>query len=57
MIVLDSITPVISKEGINIKKEAIEKSDLIAKAIIDYAKQNDYDVISIGTKEMTAVDD
>jgi hypothetical protein len=43
----------ISKQGINIKKEVIEKSDSIAKAIIGYAKQNYYDVI-IGTKGMTA---
>ena len=56
MLVLDSINPVISKEGINIKKEVIEKSDSIAKAIIGYAKQNDYDVI-IGTKGMTAVEE
>jgi len=57
MLVLDSINPVLSKEGINIKKEVIEKSDSIAKAIIGYAKQNDYDVILIGTKGMTAVEE
>jgi nucleotide-binding universal stress UspA family protein len=57
MLVLDAINPMISKEGINIKKEVIEKSDSIAKAIIGYAKQNDYDVIIIGTKGMTAVEE
>jgi nucleotide-binding universal stress UspA family protein len=57
MLVLDAINPMISKQGINIKKEVIEKSDSIAKAIIGYAKQNNYDVIIIGTKGMTAVEE
>ena len=43
------------KEGLNIKKEALEESDIIGKAIIDYAKKNNMDVIVIGTKGMTAV--
>ena len=57
MLVLDAINPMISKQGINIKKEVIEKSDSIAKAIIGYAKQNDYDVIIVGTKGMTTVEE
>jgi nucleotide-binding universal stress UspA family protein len=57
MPVLDGINPMISKEGINIKRDIIEKSDSIAKAIIGYAKQNNYDVIIIGTKGMTAVEE
>lgn len=57
MLALDAINPVISKQGINIKKEVIEKSDSIAKAIIGYAKQNDYDVIIVGTKGMTTVEE
>lgn len=57
MLILDAINPMISKQGINIKKEIIEKSDSIAKAIIGYAKQNDYDVIIVGTKGMTTVEE
>lgn len=57
MLALDAINPMISKQGINIKKEVIEKSDSIAKAIIGYAKQNDYDVIIVGTKGMTTVEE
>jgi nucleotide-binding universal stress UspA family protein len=43
------------KEGLSIKKEALEESDIVGKAIIDYAKKNNIDVIVIGTKGMTAV--
>ena len=57
MLVLDAINPMISKQGINIKKEVMEKSDSIAKAIIGYAKQNDCDVIIVGTKGMTTVEE
>jgi nucleotide-binding universal stress UspA family protein len=42
-------------EGVNIKKEALEESDIVGKAIIDYAKKNNVDVIVIGTRGMTAV--
>jgi nucleotide-binding universal stress UspA family protein len=47
----------IRKVGINIKKEVIEESDTGEKAIIDYAKKNNIDVIVIGTKGMTAVEE
>ena len=47
----------IRKEGINIKKEVVEESDTVEKAIIDYAKKNNIDVIVIGTKGMTAVEE
>jgi nucleotide-binding universal stress UspA family protein len=43
------------KEGLNIKKEGLEESDIVGKTIIDYAKKNNIDVIVIGTKGMTAV--
>ena len=45
------------KEGINIKKEVVEESDTIGKAIIDYAKRNNMDVIVIGTTGMSAVEE
>lgn len=45
------------KEGINIKKEVIEESDTVEKAIIDYAKKNNIDVIVIGTTGMSAVEE
>jgi nucleotide-binding universal stress UspA family protein len=57
MLVLNTIEPLIRKEGINIKKEVIEESDTVEKAIIDYAKKNNIDVIVIGTKGMTAVEE
>ena len=47
----------IGKEGVSIKKEVVEGSDSIAKSIINYAKQNNFDVIVIGTKGMTAVEE
>jgi nucleotide-binding universal stress UspA family protein len=57
MLVLDAIDPLIRTEGVNIKKEVIEESDTVEKAIIDYAKKNNIDVIVIGTKGMTAVEE
>ena len=57
VLLLNTIDPLIRKEGINIKKEVIEESDTVEKAIIDYAKKNNIDVIVIGTKGMTAVED
>ena len=57
VLVLNTIDPLIRKEGINIKKEVIEESDTVEKAIIDYAKKNNIDVIVIGTKGMTAVEE
>jgi nucleotide-binding universal stress UspA family protein len=56
-LVLNAIDPLIGKEGISIKKEVVEGSDSIAKSIINYAKQNNFDVIVIGTKGMTAVEE
>ena len=56
-LLLNTIDPLVRKEGINIKKEVIEESDTVEKAIIDYAKKNDIDVIVIGTKGMTAVEE
>jgi nucleotide-binding universal stress UspA family protein len=35
----------------------IERSDSISKSIITYARQNKFDVIVIGTKGMTAVEE
>ena len=57
VLLLNTIDPLIRKEGINIKKEVIEESDTVEKAIIDYAKKNNIDVIVIGTKGMTAVEE
>lgn len=55
--VLNSVDPVGQKEGVKIKKELVEKSDSVAKAIIGYAKKNEFDIIVIGTKGMTAVEE
>jgi nucleotide-binding universal stress UspA family protein len=45
------------KEGMDIKKEALKESDIVGKAIIDYASKNNIDVIVIGTRGMTAVEE
>ena len=57
MEVLNSIDPVLQKQGVNINKELVEKSDSISKAIIDYAKENNFHIIVIGTKGMTGVEE
>jgi nucleotide-binding universal stress UspA family protein len=57
MLVLDAIDPFVKKNKVNVRKELVEKSDSIAKAIIRYAKQNEFDIIVIGTKGMTAVEE
>ena len=57
MLVLDTIDRLMRKEGVNMKKDVVEKSDSIAKSIIGYAKKNNFDVIVIGTKGMTAVEE
>jgi nucleotide-binding universal stress UspA family protein len=44
------------KQGLNVKGEALKESDIVGKAIIDYAKKNKIDVIVIGTKGMSAVE-
>jgi len=56
-LVLNAIDPLIDKEGLRIKKEVVESSDSISKSIIHYARQNKFDVIVIGTKGMTAVEE
>src|SRR5215471_16752311 len=45
------------KEAINLRKEIVEESDTVEKAIIDYAKKNNIDVILIGTTGMSAAEE
>jgi nucleotide-binding universal stress UspA family protein len=45
------------KEAINLRKEIVEESDTVEKAIIDYAKKNNIDVILIGTTGMGAAEE
>lgn len=45
------------KEGINLRKEIVEESDTVEKAIIDYAKKNNIDLILIGTTGMRAAEE
>ena len=54
---LNEIDLVAKKEGINIEKEVLEKNDKVGKTIIEYAKKNKIDVIVIGTKGMTDVEE
>jgi nucleotide-binding universal stress UspA family protein len=54
---LNEIDLTAKKEGINIEKEILEKNDKVGKTIIEYAKKNEMDVIVIGTKGMTAVEE
>jgi len=54
-LLVQSVDPLAQKEGVNI--EVVEESDSVAKSIIGYAKKNNMDVIVIGTKGMTAVED
>jgi nucleotide-binding universal stress UspA family protein len=56
ILLVQLIDPLARKEGENIRKEFVVESDSVAKSIIDYAKKNDTDVITIGTKGMTAVE-
>ena len=44
------------KQGLNVKGGALEESNIVGKAIIDYARKNNIDVIVIGTKGMSAVE-
>ena len=39
------------------RKEIVEESDTVEKAIIDYAKKNNTDVILIGTTGMSAAEE
>ena len=57
ILLVQLIDPLARKEGVNIRKEVIEESDSVAKSIIDYAKKNNMDLIVIGTKGMTSVED
>ena len=52
---LNEVEALAEKQGIHIKKEVVEESDTIGKAIIDYAKNNNFDVILIGTTGMGRV--
>jgi nucleotide-binding universal stress UspA family protein len=54
---LNEIALLATKEGVRIKKDVIEENETVGKAIIDYAKKNDMDVIVIGTKGMTAAEE
>jgi nucleotide-binding universal stress UspA family protein len=54
---LNEIDITAKKEGINIEKEVLEKNDKVGKMIIEYAKKNKMDVIVIGTKGMSAVEE
>lgn len=45
------------KEGINLRKEIVEESDTVEKAIIDYAQKNNIDVILLGTTGMSAAEE
>ncbi|MDQ6668156.1 MAG: universal stress protein [Thermoproteota archaeon] len=56
-LLVQSVDPLAQKAGVNIKTEVVEESDSVAKSIIGYAKKNNMDVIVIGTKGMTAVED
>ena len=47
----------LASEGVNIKKEVIEESDTVEKATVDYAKRTNIDVIVIGTKGMSAIEE
>lgn len=54
---LNQIELLTKKKGVKIKKDVIKENDTVGKAIIDYAKKNKIDVILIGTKGMTAVEE
>ena len=45
------------KEGITLRKEIVEESDTVEKAIIDYARKNNIDAILIGTTGMSAAEE
>src|SRR5438876_311896 len=52
---LDEVELLAEKEGVHVKKHVVEQSDTVGKAIIDYAKNNNFDVIIIGTTGMGRV--
>lgn len=41
----------------NVRREALEESGVVGKTIIEYAKINNFDVIVICTKGMSAVEE
>jgi nucleotide-binding universal stress UspA family protein len=45
------------KNGMNVRKGALKESGVVGKTIIEYAKINNFDVIVIGTKGMSAVEE
>ena len=45
------------KDGINLRKEIVEESETVEKAIIDYAQKNNIDVILIGTTGMSTAEE
>jgi len=51
---LNEIKVLLEKEGVNTTTEVVIKNST-AEGIIDYAKDNDVDLILIGTKGMTGV--
>jgi nucleotide-binding universal stress UspA family protein len=57
ILLVQLVDPLARKEGVNIKKEVIEESDTVEKAIVDYAKKNNMDVIVIGTKGISGVEE
>ncbi len=54
---LSEIAVMAKKEGTNIEKEVLEKHGTIGKTIIEYARKNKIDIIVIGTKGMTTVEE
>src|SRR5438094_5721961 len=57
---LNEVELLAEKEGFHIKKEVVEESvgiESVGKAIIDYAKKNNFDVIIIGTTGMSRVEE
>src|SRR5215831_1691139 len=54
---LNEIDFLTKKNGMNVRKEALEESGVVGKTIIEYAKINNFDVIVIGTKGMSAVEE
>jgi nucleotide-binding universal stress UspA family protein len=46
-----------NKKDMSVKKEALEGSDIVGKTIIEYAIANNFDVIVIGTRGMSEVEE
>jgi nucleotide-binding universal stress UspA family protein len=45
------------KQGFHLEKEVIQGNNTVGKRITDYGKKNKMDLIVIGTKGMTAVEE